>query len=354
MGSGEGGDNHKKKTDGKVGDTQLAQIDDNLAFPKLNNLVDWCWGCWGNNDELNANVGINMMVDAARNKNGCGKDGNAHVNEFPSSYATKLSPASLTKDNLQKLEANVPKDVDYYVWLYLASVHEVNDIMKNLLHGYFIGKRLAFPFSSIKGVDSVLRDGPWMIRGIPIFLNKYDNLVMAIPNLEEIGYTKETIRVEYEWEPPRCSETPEADYEGFIKVKKKKSGGNNGGYKNFKPVSVIPKTLYRPKAKQSTEGASPKTTPSVVETGNKASTSGVQEEGQSSTPLVEKINMFVQQLLEGKCVLVDDDGKPLEKVDYSGDHDSEDEVEPIDNEIASFLASKPSGVGYGTNSLLEQ
>ncbi|GKB13446.1 hypothetical protein Tco_0847369, partial [Tanacetum coccineum] len=32
-----------------------------------------------------------------------------------------------------------------------------------------------------------------------------DNLVMAVPNLEGPGYTKETIRVEYEWEPPRCS-----------------------------------------------------------------------------------------------------------------------------------------------------
>ncbi|GKG46990.1 hypothetical protein Tco_0504187, partial [Tanacetum coccineum] len=77
-----------------------------------------------------------------------------------------------------------------------------------------------------------------------------------------------------------------------------------------------------PKAKQSSEGASLKTTPSVgkknvstpgnvfslsnsfealnvenpvieeVETGNKASTSSVQEEGQRFTPLVEMINVF--------------------------------------------------------------
>nr|GFD23230.1 hypothetical protein [Tanacetum cinerariifolium] len=32
-----------------------------------------------------------------------------------------------------------------------------------------------------------------------------DNLVMAVPNLEGTGYTKETIHVEYEREPPRCS-----------------------------------------------------------------------------------------------------------------------------------------------------
>nr|GEZ62914.1 hypothetical protein [Tanacetum cinerariifolium] len=55
-----------------------------------------------------------------------------------------------------------------------------------------------------------------------------------------------------------------------------------------------------------------------------------------------------------KCVLLDDEVKPLEMIDYMGDHYSEDEVDHIDNEIESFVALKPSGVGYGTNSLLEQ
>ncbi|GKF33207.1 hypothetical protein Tco_0106407 [Tanacetum coccineum] len=107
---------------------------------------------------------------------------------------------------------------------------------------------------------------------------------------------------------------------------------------------VKPKPRYRPKAKQSIDEANQKTTTSVgkknvltsgnrtfslsnsfetlnienlasedLETGNKASTSGVQEEGKRSTPLIEKINMFEKQLLEGECVLVDDDGKALKK-----------------------------------------
>ncbi|GJX85084.1 putative ribonuclease H-like domain-containing protein [Tanacetum coccineum] len=49
--------------------------------------------------------------------------------------------------NLQKLNDNVPNNADYDVWSPLASVHE--------------------------GINSVLRDGPWMIRGIPVFLNKW-------------------------------------------------------------------------------------------------------------------------------------------------------------------------------------
>ncbi|GKF80252.1 hypothetical protein Tco_0238854, partial [Tanacetum coccineum] len=59
-------------------------------------------------------------------------------------------------------------------------------------------------------------------------------------------------------------------------------------------------------------------------------------------------------LLEGKYVLVDDDDKPLEKDDYSGNQGSEDEVESVENEMVSYLASKPLGVGYGTQSLLGQ
>ncbi|GJS48359.1 histidine kinase 3, partial [Tanacetum coccineum] len=154
----------------------------------------------------------------------------------------------------------------------------------------------------------------------------------------------------------------------------KKPGSNNGGNKNFKPVSVKPKPQYRLKAKQSTKGANRKTTPSVgkknvstsrngtfslsnsfealniknsvseeVKTSNKVTTSGVKEEGQSSIPLVEKINMFEKQLSKGECVLVNDDGKPVKKVDYLGDQDSEDEIKSVDNEIASILASKPWG-----------
>ncbi|GKF70126.1 hypothetical protein Tco_0203183, partial [Tanacetum coccineum] len=56
-------------------------------------------------------------------------------------------------------------------------------------------------------------------------------------------------------------------------------------------------------------------------------------------------------IIDGKVTLLDDASKPLANVDSSGDHDSEDEVASVDNEMTNFLASKK--VGYGTNSLLE-
>ncbi|GJX03853.1 hypothetical protein Tco_0189769 [Tanacetum coccineum] len=281
---------------------------------------------------------VDSEIPSSQAKKGNEHVGNIHVMyNILSSYVNKLSHTSLNKANLWKLETNVPNDAEYEVLLPLASFYEVNDRMKNSLYGYFISKRLAF-------------------------------LVV---------YTKETIHVEYDWRPPLCStclifghsfdDCPKAhkrvvnkmdkvkggssgaDDESFIKVKKKKPGGNNGGNKNFKPVSVNPKTQYRPKTMQTNDGANQKTTPSVGK--NNLSTSS---NGKSSNPLVEKINIFEKQLLKGKCVLVDDEGKPLEKVGYFGDQGSEDEVEYVDNKMASYLASKPSGVGYGTKSSSEQ
>ncbi|GJY55815.1 hypothetical protein Tco_0454930 [Tanacetum coccineum] len=257
------------------------------------------------------------------------------MNKFPSSYATKLSPTSLTKANLRKHEVNVPYDADYDVLLHLALVHEC-------------------PKTTPKRVVNNMDKGK--------------------------------------------EKTSRNNDKGFVEVKKKKSevkkkklGGNNRGTKNFKPVSVKPKTQYRPKAKQSTKGTSnsPKTTPFVgtnkastsgynkdspsyrgsffslsnsfealnidnlitgeVATGSKATTTVTQEEGQSSTPIVEKINVLEKHILEGKLVLVNDDGKLLEKVDYPVSSDSDDEVESVENEIANFLASE--GVGYGLKSL---
>ncbi|GJV68755.1 hypothetical protein Tco_1484264 [Tanacetum coccineum] len=56
----------------------------------------------------------------------------------------------------------------------------------------------------------------------------------------------------------------------------------------------------------------------------------VRSNSTSTTPIVEKIDKLKRLIIDGKLTLVDDEGKPLEKVDYSGDHDGEDKVEPVD------------------------
>ncbi|GJZ55439.1 hypothetical protein Tco_0610632 [Tanacetum coccineum] len=122
----------------------------------------------------------------------------------------------------------------------------------------------------------------------------------------------------------------------------------------FKPV----KQIYRPISKKNnanTSGNKKKDVESIKEVSNPNPfdvLNSVENDVDFSTNTGFQIWLIKRLIIDGKLTLVDDEGKPLEKVDYSGDHDSENEVEPIDNEMASFLASKR--VGYGTNSLMEQ
>ncbi|GJX25504.1 zinc finger, CCHC-type containing protein [Tanacetum coccineum] len=223
----------------------------------------------------------------------------------PVSYVSALKPETRTKkvnfyelqpqESVEDADLKIPK----------ALIEEVSGRVGNTLYGYFIGKRLAFPivenyiwnawskfgiqkvmmntkgffffkFATKKGLEDVLKAGPWMIQNTPIILMAWtprttlmiedltkvpvwfklhdvpmvaytangliliatkigtpkmldsytctmceeswgrnvelnsekelvNNLVVAIPLLEEQGYTKETIRVEYEWFPRRCT-----------------------------------------------------------------------------------------------------------------------------------------------------
>ncbi|GJY99958.1 hypothetical protein Tco_0517388 [Tanacetum coccineum] len=378
--SGMSNDNREMPTDNRSGV--------NLTDPYMSNA--------GLNPTNPVNYGIPNMLN---------------IGLIPYSNIVNVIPTSPNKNgseqaNLQKLKATVANDAVMtfgYLWLRFMS---------------FLKELLCVPV--------------WVkFNDVPLVAYSSDGLRLIGTKIGT-RYTKETIRVEYEWEPPHFStclifgdslddypkapkwvnmmdkdklQTFGADDDDFIKVKRKKSCAKNGG-KIFKPVSVKQKNIYCPKAMQSAEGTinSPKTTPFVgtnkastsdynkhctkspsnkgnrflddvnlislsnsfealnvnnfvieeVATGTKATTSGTQEKGQSSTPLVEKINVFEKQISEDKLVFVDDDGKPIEKVDFSGKTGSENDVEPVVNETTSYLASKSMGVGYGPKSLLDQ
>ncbi|GJX27678.1 hypothetical protein Tco_0235757 [Tanacetum coccineum] len=62
-----------------------------------------------------------------------------------------------------------------------------------------------------------------------------------------------------------------------------------------------------------------------------------------------------KKLIEKKLFLVDDDGKPLLKVVFTVNADSDSEVEEVFDEHATFIASTglkhDNDSGYGTNSL---
>ncbi|GKA50155.1 protein kinase, ATP binding site-containing protein [Tanacetum coccineum] len=81
---------------------------------------------------------------------------------------TSAGPMLLNKANLRKLDANVPIDSDFDIWLSLDSVNE----------GKSSYARILIKIDASNGFC--------------------ENLVMAVPNLDGPGYRKEKIHVEYE------------------------------------------------------------------------------------------------------------------------------------------------------------
>ncbi|GKD78644.1 hypothetical protein Tco_1341265, partial [Tanacetum coccineum] len=124
-----------------------------------------------------------------------------------------------------------------------------------------------------------------------------------------------------------------ADDEGFTEVKNKKSGGNSLKTANKTNVSTSGTRIVS--LSNSFDALNDdKWVAAKVESISKTSTSGMQVEWQSFTLVVDKINRIEKDLMEGKCVLIDDDGKPLEKVDSLADHDSDNEVASVANNMA--------------------
>ncbi|GJT88109.1 hypothetical protein Tco_1069826 [Tanacetum coccineum] len=158
-----------------------------------------------------------------------------------------------------------------------------------------------------------------------------DNIVVAMPKLVAEGsYT--------------CNdECPKNKVSDVVKNMKKPSQTHRG-------VPVGPKVGFQP-TKQVYGQVSKKNNVSTSDP-RRSSFWNVDSNSTSTTPIVEKIDKMERLIIDGMATLIDDEGKPLTRVDSSGDHDSEDEVASVDNDIANFRASKD--VGYGTNSLLEQ
>ncbi|GKD57235.1 zinc knuckle CX2CX4HX4C containing protein, partial [Tanacetum coccineum] len=189
-----------------------------------------------------------------------------------------------------------------------AVVDMISARFDNTLYWYFIGKRLAFPvvenymkhvwakyglervmlhqgfflfkFSSKDGMDSVMKNGPWRIRLIPILLNVWNAkdqvkkedikrifVWVKLFNVPIVAYSKiglslitsklgrlimkgkehlmVSIDIEFEWKLPRCSSCKIFDHvdddylkkekevilmmnvdEGFVHVKRKEKGEN--------------------------------------------------------------------------------------------------------------------------------
>nr|GEY99962.1 hypothetical protein [Tanacetum cinerariifolium] len=238
-------------------------------------------------------------------------------------------------------------------------------------------------FSSMDGLGVMLKNGPWFIRNNPLILKKWNPDVNLLK--EDVGnilvwvkihgvyssYARSMIevRVDVELKDIVVVAMPKLTEEGFIREERPKNSGL-GVAKNLKKPSQAPRgvpvglkvefkqqkskdiflksllpTLAIIRRKLGTNGRT------LNLASNEANSSGslfwnVKTSSTSTIPIVGKIGKLKKLIIKGKVTLVDDDGKPLKKIDYLGYHDSEDEVESVDNDMARSMASE--SVGFGT------
>ncbi|GJX54994.1 hypothetical protein Tco_0284891 [Tanacetum coccineum] len=278
-----------------------------------------------------------------------------------SSYANVIGTPSGTKVNFCTLFTLRGNGIDVVVPM--ESIQPISKRFANTTYGFFLGKRVAYlvvanywhsdvnllkedvgtvpVWVKLYG-DSVMafsEDGLSVIATkivTPLMLDSYTSN-MCMQSWGRCSYARAIIklRADVELKDNIMAVMPKITREGYYTCV--------AATKNLKKTSQIPKGIpvgqkmgFKPTKQQVYQLVSKKPNANHGENKKKI-----------TTPIIEKINKMENLIIDGKASLVDNEGKPLRKVE----DDSEDEVASYDNEMASFLAKKD---GYGTQSLFEQ
>ncbi|GJT60720.1 hypothetical protein Tco_1004253 [Tanacetum coccineum] len=224
--------------------------------------------------------------------------------------------------------------------------------------------RLVILFSSMDGLNAMLENVLAILREssytramieLQADVELKDTIVVAMLKLSGQGFYRCNVQVEYEWKPHRYAcckvfghiqeECPKNPGLGVVKNLKKPSHSSRGvpvgpkvSFKTAKEIDLVLKKAYCQHIAMGTSNLA----------SNGANSSGlsfwnVETSSIRTTPIVDKIRKIEKLIVDGKLTLMDNDGKPLKKVDYPGNHDSEDEVESVDNDMARSMAS-PKGL----------
>ncbi|GJY68006.1 zinc finger, CCHC-type containing protein [Tanacetum coccineum] len=259
----------------------------------------------------------------------------------------------------------------------MESVRVFHERLSNAVYGFFLGKHMDYPvvenyvkntwskydliksmmttkgmfffkFSSKDGMDAMIENGPWLIYNVPLILKKWtpDANIIKEDNSSDARVERHS---------RGCCLL------NFLWVMLIQFGEGLFGHVLDECPKKIVLDVLKNLRKPSQALAEKEANSDVV-----SSAHGTSSEAFGSpkiTPLVARINDIERQILDGKLVLVYDDGKPLKPtVDDPLDADSDSEVDEVFNETASFMASSSSKInkssksssGVGNKSLYEQ
>ncbi|GJT08973.1 hypothetical protein Tco_0843435 [Tanacetum coccineum] len=117
----------------------------------------------------------------------CGSDKGSGVVDQNDDVVTSTVKANSTPSFVKVLQGNPIKTVvkiqelrnsevvdGAAVAILIEAVEEVSSRFANTLYGYFIGKSFfLFQFDTKEGMESVMENGPWLIRLVPLILNEW-------------------------------------------------------------------------------------------------------------------------------------------------------------------------------------
>ncbi|GJX14846.1 hypothetical protein Tco_0206604 [Tanacetum coccineum] len=299
-------------------------------------------------------------------------------------FASLVTNEAVTnKVNFRSLDSDKPINAKAEVKIPKASILDVHSRFGFSLYGYFMGKRVAFSSWGCMDYARVLIDirADWELK---------EDMVFAIPNLEDDEEVLHMVRVEYEWEPPRCGVCMVFRHDDMFSLSLKNLFGKPS-LKRIVLVQVVRKKNSEV-SKKATSSNNPFDALNTIEEGDELGSNGgssnsgkkvVQDVASSTssnlsnTPLLARINELESKKIEGKLMLLDDDGKPFKPststlpssynviskmVDDLVNEDNDSEVEEVYDETTTYKAftgfnvnkASKSGSGEGNKSLYEQ
>ncbi|GKB10950.1 retrovirus-related pol polyprotein from transposon TNT 1-94 [Tanacetum coccineum] len=206
-----------------------ANVNLNIEYDCSNEAATW------NSTPNDATSGLHMdntcSNEAAPTPNAAATGPNNFPHSKPVSFASILNSEQVNKKLNFRSFVNEERVENSDTVLPKAAMERVKNRYVNSLVGYFVGKNLAFPVVQNYvnntwgkfGLQKVMRNDDGVLclnlllkksqisfaRALIEVSSEFElksKVTMAIPNEAGDGYTKEVIRVEYEWKPPHCGE----------------------------------------------------------------------------------------------------------------------------------------------------
>ncbi|GKD71789.1 hypothetical protein Tco_1325879 [Tanacetum coccineum] len=266
-----------------------------------------------------------------------------------SSYANVSKPSG-KKVNFHTLFTLWGNGIDVVVPV--ESIQAISERFANTTYGFFLRKRVAYPVVANYVMNTWGKYGLVKLYGAPVMDFSEDGLsVIATKlgageakNLKKTSQAPKGIPV-----GPKVGFKPHKEY----KPVSKKPNANSSGNKK-KCVD------HTNKVSDSNPFEVLNSVDNDVEIGTNGGTSNLDNNGANSsgptfwnvknsntsnTPIMDKIGMFENLIIDGQAILVDKTSNPLKKLEYPGDHDSEDEVASVDNDMTRSMVSEWAGFG---------